>query len=612
MTSRQSALFALVLSTLGLLALSGCSAGNPNMSAAESAMEQENYQRALANVDTALAQDSANVDAYMMKARILRQMADSTVPADRYKNLYAQAREAEEQAIQFDPGKRSDVESQRELAFVQEYQKGADLFNQARKSQDQDRFMQAAAAFGAAGVIRPDSTGPIKNEAFARLQAAQLEGGDAAMEQMKDIVPILERYIEKEEEPTKNTYAILSQLYLQDEQPEKTVEITEQAIDDLSERPTHFRLSGTRDVEYSGIVKTGDVYFRISGTDGMEYSGSVGDSEKSRSVEGTVPDEVRIEVGEDESNIVSGSFSKESAGGELVVTLVAGEKTLVNESTTAEYGGVSLTQSDVQVPMSSDESRRVEGTVPDRIKLSTSEGMVSGSFYKKEGGKRQKKGQVRVSLYMQGTEVASRRVVSPSDTVSVSEDLSGMTPLAELRNSRLNALNQLGDTTRAMQAYRQQIEQNPENATYRYNYGSLLLNANRYDEAAEQLAKAVEYDPNDPKKQYNLGAAYLNQGVALQDSLVSVRDSLMARDQSPTEEERKMIRGLDEQRLELFEQAIPPLERARQLSGSDGQYRQNACSALLQAYVQTEQTEKAEEVEECAGRDLGGGEGSGN
>jgi tetratricopeptide (TPR) repeat protein len=486
------------------------------MSAAESAMEQENYQRALANVDTALAQDSANVDAYMMKARILRQMADSTVPADRYKNLYAQAREAEEQAIQFDPGKRSDVESQRELAFVQEYQKGADLFNQARKSQDQDRFMQAAAAFGAAGVIRPDSTGPIKNEAFARLQAAQLEGGDAAMEQMKDIVPILERYIEKEEEPTKNTYAILSQLYLQDEQPEKTVEITEQAIDDLSERPTHFRFTGTRDVEYAGTV---------------EAEGS---------------------------------------------------------------------------------PRNVEGTVPDRVNISADDGMVSGSFYKKEGGKRQQKGQLQVSLYTQGTEVASQRVVSPSDTAAVSEDLSGATPLAELRNSRLNALNQLGDTTRAMQAYRQQIEQNPENATYRYNYGSLLLNANRYDEAAEQLAKAVEYDPNDPKKQYNLGAAYLNQGVALQDSLVSVRDSLMARDQSPTEEERKMIRGLDEQRLELFEQAIPPLERARQLSGSDGQYRQNACSALLQAYVQTEQTEKAEEVEECAGRDLGGGEGSGN
>ena len=72
MTTRQSALFALLLGSLGLFALSGCSAGNPNMSAAESAMEQQNYDRALANVDSALTQDSANVDAHMMKARILR------------------------------------------------------------------------------------------------------------------------------------------------------------------------------------------------------------------------------------------------------------------------------------------------------------------------------------------------------------------------------------------------------------------------------------------------------------------------------------------------------------------------------------------------------------
>jgi tetratricopeptide (TPR) repeat protein len=475
-------------------------------------MVQEDYQRALANVDTALTQDSANVDAYMMKARILRQMADSTVPADRYQELYERARAAEERAIEFDPGKRSEVESQRELAFVQEYQEGADLFNEARKSQEQDRYMQAAAAFGAASVIRPDSTGPILNEAFARLQAAQLAGGDAAMEQMNNVVPILERYIEKEEEPSKNAYTILSQLYLQNEQPEEAIEITEQAIDDLSGRPTQFRLTGTQDVEYAGSIEA-------------------------------------------EGN-----------------------------------------------------ARSVEGTVSDRISVSMDDGVVSGSFYKKEGGKRQQKGQLRVSLYTQGTEVASRRVASPSDTAAVSEDLSGATPLAELRNSRLNALNQLGDTTRAMEAYRQQIEQNPEDATYRYNYGSLLLNAERYDEAAEQLAKAVEYDPNDPKKQYNLGAAYLNQGVALQDSLVSFRDSLMDRDQTPTDEEREMIRTLDEQRLGLFERAIPPLERARQLSGSDGQYRQSACSALLQAYVQTEQTEKAQEVEECAGRGVGTGE----
>ena len=516
MTTRQSALFALFLGSLGLMALSGCSAGNPNMSAAESAMEQGSYDRALANVDSAITQDSANVDAYMMKARILRQMADSTTPPNTYKDLYQQAREAEQKAIKFDPGQRSTVDNQRKLAYIEQYQKGADAFNRARRSNTKDQFMRAAAYFGAAGAIRPDSTGPVLNEAYARLQAARLEGGEAGASEMNKVIPILERYIEKEDQPTKNAYTILVQLYRQNEQSEKAIDMAERAIEDLSNRPTHFRVSGTRGVKYNGTVGVG------------------------------------------------GS------------------------------------------------SRSVSGSAPDRIMLSNSEGTVSGSFWKQQGGKRQAKGRLQVGLYLQGTEVGGGQATTPSDTISISEDLTGVTPLAELQNQRLNALNRSGQTKRAMQAYQEQIERNPENATYRYNYGSLLLNADRYDEAAEQLKKAVEIDPDDPKKQYNLGAAYLNKGVTLQDSLVTLRDSLMARDQTPTEEEQQMVKQLDEQRRQLFRTAIPPLERARQLSGPSGRYRQNACSALFQAYVQTEQTEKAEQVKDCAGQNVGNSGNGGN
>ena len=515
MTTRQSALFALFLGSLGLVALSGCSAGNPNMSAAEGAMEQGDYDRALANVDSAITQDSANVEAYTMKARILRQKADSTTPPEQYKQLYQRAREAEQKAIKFDPGQRSTINNQRKLAFIEEYQKGADAFNEARKSRSKDDYMRAAAFFGAAGAIRPDSTGPILNEAFARLQAARLEGGKQGTQEMTEVIPILETYIEKEDRPSKDAYTILAQLYRQNKQPEKAVDLTETAIDDLSNRPTHIRVSGTQGVDYTGTV---------------------------------------------------------------------------------EVGG---------------SSRSVEGTIPDRIELSNSEGMVSGSFQKPEGGKQQTKGRLQVALYMQGTELASEQTTSPGESLDISADLSAQTPFAELQNQRLNALNSTGNTERAMKAYREQIEQNPDDATYRYNYGSLLLNADRYDEAAEQLARAVELDPDDPKKQYNLGAAYLNKGVALQDSLVSLRDSLTAKEQPPTDEERKMVRELDEQRRGLFKDAIPPLERARQLSGPSGQYRQSACSALFQAYVQTEQTEKAEEVKECAGQ-MGSSSGQGN
>lgn len=515
MSTRQSALLALFLGSLGLVALSGCSIGNPDINAAKDAMEQQEYDRALAKVDSAIAKDSANAKAYAMKARILRQMADSTTPPDEYKMRYKQAREAEEMAVKYDPERRSTIKNQRKIAYIDQLQKGADAFNKARRSRSREQYLRAAAFFSAAGAVQPDSADPILNEAFARLQAARLKESGVSKQEMTEVIPTLERYIEKAERPSRSAYTILTQLYRQNGQTEKAIDLAETAIEDLSNRPTMFRVSGTRGVKYTGTIE---------------------------------------------------------AGGS---------------------------------------SRRVEGTVRDRIKLSVSEGMVSGSFQKKGGGKRQMKGRLRVSLYLQGKEIASAQTTSPSEKLSISEDLTGRTPLAELQNQRLNALNKTGRTEEAIQAYKEQIERSPENATYRYNYGSLLLSADRYDEAAEQLKKAVELDPDDPKKQYNLGASYLNKGVALQDSLVSLRDSLMNRDQQPTEEERKMVKELDQQRRNLFQRAIPPLERARQLSEAEGQYRQSACSALFQAYVQTEQSEKAEKVKECAGQ-TGSSSGQGN
>ncbi|MFB6231772.1 MAG: tetratricopeptide repeat protein [Salinibacter sp.] len=471
------------------------------MSEAESAMKKQEYKRALANVDSALAKDSANVKAHMMRARILRQMADSSVSPERYAELYKRARQAEEKAIKFDPGRRSEVQSQRKLAYIQEYRKGAQRFQRARRSGKMKDYLRAAAFFKAAGAIRPDSTGPILNEAYARLNAAQQAEGKKQAQMQKKVVPILERYIKKEEAPNKNAYIILTQLYLQNNNPEKVISFAKKAIDDLSDRPTHFQISGTRGLKYTGTV---------------------------------------------------------------------------------EVGG---------------SSRSVSGTIPDRIKLSTSSGRVAGSFQKSKA-----KGQLRVSLFLQGSQIASDQATAKSDTASISENLTGLDPLAQLQNYRLNALNQAGKTEQAKEIYRKRIEKNPKNATYRYNYGSLLLNEDKYESAAEQLAKAVELDPDDPKKQYNLGAAYLNKGVELQDSLVTMRDSLVNQNRKLTEEEKKKLKALDQARLKMFRKSIPPLERAKQLSGKGGQYRKDACQALVQAYVQTQQTEKAQKVEKCAGQ----------
>jgi tetratricopeptide (TPR) repeat protein len=169
-----------------------------------------------------------------------------------------------------------------------------------------------------------------------------------------------------------------------------------------------------------------------------------------------------------------------------------------------------------------------------------------------------------------------------------------------------------------MAEYREQIEENPNNVTYRYNYGSMLLNADRFDEAIEQLRKAVELEPGNVKAQYNLGAAFTNKGRVVQDSLRSIEDSLstirdaaLEENRAPTAEEKRIVNELDKEskrlaqkKRNIFEQAIPPLERARQLADSGESLRTDACRALVTAYIQTEQVEQAEEYQQCAGMQI--------
>jgi len=177
----------------------------------------------------------------------------------------------------------------------------------------------------------------------------------------------------------------------------------------------------------------------------------------------------------------------------------------------------------------------------------------------------------------------------------------------DLQALRLNAYNQAGDVDEALAVYREQIEQTPDRASYRYNYGALLLRAKRYTEAVKQLSTAVEQRPENPEGQYNLGAAYLNAALVRDDSIATLEQNPDAlRDTTATVDER--IDRLVEKRQDFFNNAIPPLERARKLAEDpylqlDGkqELRQDACRALLVAYVQTQRPGRATQVEDCTG-----------
>jgi tetratricopeptide (TPR) repeat protein len=85
------------------------------------------------------------------------------------------------------------------------------------------------------------------------------------------------------------------------------------------------------------------------------------------------------------------------------------------------------------------------------------------------------------------------------------------------------------------------VDSEPDNATYRYNYGVILLQTDDYPGAEEQFLKALEIKPDYDNAAYNLGLTYVKWGTQLK--LV--------------EEETEVYTDED---LEKYRQALPYLE----------------------------------------------------
>ena len=192
------------------------------------------------------------------------------------------------------------------------------------------------------------------------------------------------------------------------------------------------------------------------------------------------------------------------------------------------------------------------------------------------------------------------------DAVPLLEDATKHFPdNVELQDMQLNAYSMAGQMERAIEVYGKTVEDNPDNKIYRYNYGSLLLQADKHDEAIAQLKEAVRIDDVYIDAQYNLGAAYVNKAVLVNTRINEIDDDLRANKSSLSAEEvsakETEMDKLGEERRELFELAVSPLEKAKTLGEADGREVQAICQVLFQSYVQTGETEKAETIQECAG-----------
>ncbi len=178
----------------------------------------------------------------------------------------------------------------------------------------------------------------------------------------------------------------------------------------------------------------------------------------------------------------------------------------------------------------------------------------------------------------------------------------------DLQSQLLNAYISDGQMDRAMQDYSTAVDREPDNKLYRYNYGTLLLEAEKYDEAAEQFTKAIEIDPEYGVAHYNLGAAFVNKAVEVNEEITEIDDNLRANRSSMSADDiqsaEEKLDMLAEERKGYFEKAVGPLEEARNLFESNGEDASAVCTALFQSYVQTGEESKAEDAAACAGIDL--------
>lgn len=125
----------------------------------------------------------------------------------------------------------------------------------------------------------------------------------------------------------------------------------------------------------------------------------------------------------------------------------------------------------------------------------------------------------------------------------------------------------------AKEAFKEGVLQEPENKYYRYNYGSLLLNANEYEEAVLHLAKAVEIDPEYENALYNLAVTYVKWGAEMRDEMEAsgnVNDEYKAK----------------------FNAAIPHLEKYLSIKPEEGA----VWDLLGKVYANLGMTEKSEDA----------------
>ena len=123
------------------------------------------------------------------------------------------------------------------------------------------------------------------------------------------------------------------------------------------------------------------------------------------------------------------------------------------------------------------------------------------------------------------------------------------------------------------------IEDSPDNHNFHYVKGVLYMQAEEYDKALESLLKSIELDNEYFESQYNTGVCFYNKGASMLEAANEIMD--------PTEYNKAF-----EEAKEVFANALPYMERARELNPTD----LDTLTSLKELYYRLQMTDKYEEV----------------
>ena len=190
---------------------------NAQVKKADKALKKQNYDEALEYVGEALQKKPEDAKAFEVKGRIYQAMASNAEDAE-HVALLGQMMEAFHQAASLDTKMAEKVKNTLTLAYITQFQRGIEVFNEAQSTRDKNGYLQSARYFEGCTIIAPDSTGPYVNWAFAMI------GADNDLEAIRPLEIAVEHG-----DTDADMYNYLSRLYLSNDRAADAIPLLEEA-----------------------------------------------------------------------------------------------------------------------------------------------------------------------------------------------------------------------------------------------------------------------------------------------------------------------------------------------------------------------------------------------